>query len=179
MYIVIEDVYGDILHEVNINDNTPLDQRIKVAVEQLVKEDKSLAYADLSYCNLQRVDLRRANLNQANLKGADLTDANLDNSYLGKANLTGVCLIAALMKNTLLNAAIIEQDIILVAKDNYFIIDDVEIFNTNKGPYFRYTEFFGNAEKFEMFINRTFEYNNIVKYYLNILKLAKYAFSDR
>lgn len=82
----------------------------KEGVEAAVKQEKSLAMAnlegafliganlaeaDLMEANLRRVDLGKANLGRAILVGADLREANLTGAYFGGANLEGANLEGA------------------------------------------------------------------------------------
>jgi len=62
---------------------------IKLAVEALVRQGKSLNGANLDGANLNRANLDGANLYRANLDGANLYRANLNGANLYGANLNG------------------------------------------------------------------------------------------
>ena len=83
--IQIKSVFGKVLYELEKENNT-----IKETLEQAIKENANLEYADL----------RNANLYKANLEDADLRNANLEDTNLYNANLRGANLEDAKNKET-------------------------------------------------------------------------------
>ena len=91
----IKSIYGNVLFEYECEDNT-----IKKTIEEVVKADADLSYADLSGVDLTNANLEGAHLkdavlahailNYAELKGADLRYADLKGAYLMCANLADV-----------------------------------------------------------------------------------------
>jgi uncharacterized protein YjbI with pentapeptide repeats len=67
----------------------------KAALEDLYKDDVSLAGVDISRAYLPRLNLAGADLTDANLAGAKLQDANLGGAFLSDANLGGAFLYDA------------------------------------------------------------------------------------
>lgn len=81
---------GDILYELEKEDNT-----IKDTLKEAVKSDANLSDANLSEANLRGADLRCADLNGADLSDADLNGADLSGADLRGANLSGADLRGA------------------------------------------------------------------------------------
>ena len=80
--IEIKDVNGVVLFSHTAENNT-----VKITVEEAVKKNVRLTWADLGGANLAGADLADANLSWANLKGANLKGANLKDANLYRANL--------------------------------------------------------------------------------------------
>jgi uncharacterized protein YjbI with pentapeptide repeats len=79
--------------------------------------------ANLSYANLTSTNLEGADLTGANLAGADMTEAFLTNAVLDHANLDRVNFTAALMYDTHVFGASMEN----------LILTDAELYNTAIG----------------------------------------------
>ena len=80
--IEIKDIFGNVLFTHEREDNI-----VKITLEEAVRQNVWLLYADLRYANLRGTNLRFANLHGANLREADLGEANLREADLGEANL--------------------------------------------------------------------------------------------
>ena len=77
----------------------------KEAVEEAVKSEANLSYANLSEANLSYANLSEANLSNANLSEANLSEADLFNANLSEANLSEADLFNAnLSEANLFNA---------------------------------------------------------------------------
>ena len=88
--IEIKSVFGKVLFALEKENNT-----IKDTLEEAVRNNVNLEYADLRNANLKNANLENANLRNANLKNANLINANLENVNLENANLENVNLINA------------------------------------------------------------------------------------
>jgi hypothetical protein len=88
MKIQIKSISGNVLFETE-------SESMKGAVEKAVKENVSLAFADLEGARLRGANLELANLRGANLEGANLELANLELANLELANLRGANLRGA------------------------------------------------------------------------------------
>ncbi len=106
--VIINDINGTILYEVEVPEDTLEDQEIKVAVENLVKQGKSLKGANLIEVILEGTHLEGANLAGANLAGANLYRANLAGANLEGANLAEAYLEGADLERADLAWAILE-----------------------------------------------------------------------
>ncbi|SRR6266481_6142680 len=201
--VTINDIRGNLLNSVEIPDDTPKDQEIKVALEKLVQLRVSLEGANLYRANLEganltnanliRVDLRKANLYQANLYSASLQEArlegaNLFGTNLFKANLEGVNLYEASLYRANLQGANLERAIIkegvTLLKGGYFTVTNIgskqetlEVFNTEVGLYFRRGCFFGNEEEFRAAVTEKHGNNKYAKMYLLQIDYAKIKFN--
>ena len=80
--IEIKNINGVVLFSHTAENNT-----VKITVEEAVKKNVRLTWADLGGANLAGADLADANLSWANLKGANLKGANLKDANLYRANL--------------------------------------------------------------------------------------------
>jgi len=80
--IQIKSFLGNLLFEYETDNNT-----IKKTLEQAVKENADLSYADLRSADLSYADLRSADLSYADLSYADLRSADLRSADLSYANL--------------------------------------------------------------------------------------------
>jgi len=80
--IEIKDIYGNVLFTHECEENS-----VKKTLEEAVRQNVWLHYADLRYADLRYANLRYANLHGAYLSGADLGDANLHGANLRSANL--------------------------------------------------------------------------------------------
>ena len=80
--IEIKSVFGKVLFALEKENNT-----IKDTIEEAVRNNVNLEYANLINANLEYANLRNANLENANLRNANLYDANLYNASLEDANL--------------------------------------------------------------------------------------------
>ena len=98
--IEIKSVSGKVLFELEKENNT-----IKETLEQAVKENANLEYANLYDANLRNANLEYANLRNANLINANLYDANLRNANLEYANLNDANLEYANLNNANLRNA--------------------------------------------------------------------------
>ena len=92
--IQIKSVLGKVLFELEKENNT-----IKETLEQAIKENANLEYADLRNANLYKANLEYADLYNANLYNANLEDANLRNADLRNANLINANLEDADLRN--------------------------------------------------------------------------------
>jgi len=72
------------------NKNTPRSMKLRLAVEQAIKNNVSLRHADLSGANLKGVNRNGADMSYADLRYADLKGADLKGACLRCANLNGV-----------------------------------------------------------------------------------------
>src|SRR6266481_4466252 len=77
--VTINDIRGNLLNSVEIPDDTPKDQEIKVALEKLVQLRVSLEGANLYRANLQGANLERAIIKEGVtlLKGGYFTVTNI------------------------------------------------------------------------------------------------------
>lgn len=91
---------GDILYELEKEDNT-----IKDTLKEAVKSDANLSDANLSEANLRGADLRCTDLSGADLRGADLRCADLNGADLSDANLNGADLSGADLSGANLSGA--------------------------------------------------------------------------
>ncbi len=149
--VTIKDIKGNILHDIDRSANRfSHSKTIRKTIEQLVKEGKSLAYADLSKfdlvkANLQGINLQKAKLCGTNFRGADLfkadlsgadlyaadfRGANLHRANLSNSNMQGNDIIFtsldnANLKHTVLDGVIIENNITLLP-NGYFIITNAD-----------------------------------------------------
>ena len=80
--IEIKSVFGKVLFALEKENNT-----IKETLEEAVRNNVNLEYANLEYANLYNASLEYANLYNANLYNADLRNANLEDANLVSANL--------------------------------------------------------------------------------------------
>ena len=105
--IQIKSVLGEVLFELEKENNT-----IKETLEQAVKEYANLEDANLRNANLRNANLRNANLINANLRNANLEYANLRNANLRNANLRNANLEYANLRNAnLRNANLINANL--------------------------------------------------------------------
>ncbi len=182
--VTINDIRGNVLNSVEISDDTPKDQEIKVALEKSVHLRINLQGADLEGNDLAGANLWGADLLEANLREANLRGANLSGADLRKANLKKTFLKGTDLEGANLERAIIKKDILLL-KDGYFTVTNIgseqgtlEVFNTNRGLYFRRWCFFGNEAKFKAEIIDTHRDNRIAKLYLHMIAGAKLRFNS-
>ena len=85
--IEIKSIFGKVLFALEKENNT-----IKETLEEAVRNNANLEYANLEGANLynsslENANLRNANLENANLEGADLRNASLEGANLEYANL--------------------------------------------------------------------------------------------
>ena len=80
--IEIKSIFGKVLFALEKENNT-----IKDTLEEAVRNNVNLEYADLRNANLEDVNLINSNLEYANLENANLENANLENANLRNANL--------------------------------------------------------------------------------------------
>ena len=91
--------------EVDIPDDTPESERLRVAVVAAVQSGADLDGADLDGADLDGADLAGAYLTRANLAEANLTRANLAEANLTRANLTRANLAEANLAGANLDGA--------------------------------------------------------------------------
>lgn len=87
---------------------------MKANLENVELDDVWLFKADLTQANLRNIHLRSANLENTNMYMADLSHAkgvrvNLVQSFLKKANLSGVSLVNSILNDANLNEASLEK----------------------------------------------------------------------
>ena len=95
---------------------------IKLAVEALVRQGKSLNYAELNDAELNYAELNGAELNGAKLNGAELNYAKLNGAKLNYAKLNGAKLNDAKLNYAELNGAKLNY-----AKLNYAKLNGAEL----------------------------------------------------
>ena len=78
--IEIKSVFGKVLFALEKENNT-----IKDTIEEAVRNNVNLEYANLINANLEYANLRNANLENANLENANLEYANLEDANLEDA----------------------------------------------------------------------------------------------
>lgn len=98
--IQIKSVFGKILFEYESEDNS-----LKKTVEEAVKQNKDLSYANLSGAHLFGAHLSRANLTGATLFGVNLSYADLFGATLFGAHLFGANLFRANLSEAYLSEA--------------------------------------------------------------------------
>ncbi len=184
--VTIYNINGNTMYKVEVPEDTPKDQEVKVALEKLVKEGLNLRNANLSMSNLEGAYLEGANLEGAILRYANLYECNLHGARLyqadlEKANLKRTNLKGANLEGTNLTGATIKEGISLL-KDGYYTTtinaNILEIFNTNQGIYFRCEKlFFCNEEGFKQFIIDNYKYSKYFKIYDHEMEGAKLRFN--
>ena len=92
--IEIKSVFGKVLFALEKENNT-----IKDTLEEAVRNNVNLEYANLYNADLINANLINANLINANLENANLENANLENANLINANLYNANLINANLYN--------------------------------------------------------------------------------
>ena len=80
--IEIKSIFGKVLFALEKENNT-----IKETLEEAIRNNVNLEYANLMNANLEYANLEYANLENANLMNANLGYANLENANLMNANL--------------------------------------------------------------------------------------------
>src|SRR6266481_4144954 len=123
--VTIKDIYEEVLYTIEI----PKDKEAKVAIEQLVKEGKSLDYADLSDYNLRRAILNEAKLYGASLKRADLFRASLKDADLQEVDMRDSKLVEADLEHALLCDADLSGSCV---KDTKMLFTDLRGCNTKE-----------------------------------------------
>ena len=98
--IEIKSVFGKVLFTLEKENNT-----IKDTLEEAVRNNVNLEYANLINANLENANLINANLYDANLINANLRNANLINANLRNANLYNANLRNANLENANLEYA--------------------------------------------------------------------------
>lgn len=94
-------------------------------VEEAVKKDTNLSYADLNSAKLKGINLKKAFLSQVTLRNTDLRDADLSNAYLDSAylngtnlsgaTLNGVYLFGIDLRSTVLKGAMLDGEELVLA----------------------------------------------------------------
>ena len=92
--IEIKNIYGDVIFSHTAENNT-----VRLTIEEAVKKNVCLAWANLANANLANANLANANLRCANLKGADIAGANLNGANLNGANISWADLADAILKD--------------------------------------------------------------------------------
>ena len=102
--IEIKSVFGKVLFALEKENNT-----IKDTLEEAIKNNANLEYANLCNADLRNVNLINVNLEYANLCNADLRNADLRNANLYNANLRNANLYNANLINVNLENANLED----------------------------------------------------------------------
>src|SRR6266481_2505721 len=199
--VSIYNMSGELIHEIEIPNHIPKHREFKYTIEKLTYMDKSLYNANLYNASLSGVEIVDAKLYRANLKKSTLDRADLSDSDLREVNLQGASmrgtqlvradlaganlieadLIGANFNDSNLFGAIIAERVTLLHKGylTIFNVDTVEntleIFNTNKGLYFRYNRILKISKSEDHF---NFDYPDTLcseEEFRDIIKSLKYA----
>ncbi|SRR6266481_6947516 len=170
--VVIKDINRNIMYKVEVPNKTSENREIRVAIEKLIKQGKSLDYADLSYTDLEGTSFFGASLYRADLRNTNLTDSYLYHSCLQLAMLEGA--IINIKENLLLKNN--GYFVVTINESLYYTVNALECFNTNKGLYIKSNNFFGDEDEFKVLINKS-KSEDYIKVCLLAIELAQANFN--
>ena len=171
--IEIKSVFGKVLFALEKENNT-----IKDTLEEAVRNNVNLEYANLYNADLINANLINANLINANLENANLENANLENANLENANLINANLYNAnLINANLYNAKNKETAILpIFCKWSYGIKGDLIKIGCVEKTIEQWDLWFDSEEEYSISRNtKDFKqiqavYNALKAYYLTLNK---------
>ena len=175
--IEIKSVFGKVLFALEKENNT-----IKDTLEEAVRNNANLEYANLKNASLRNANLENAYLYNANLEYANLIDANLKNANLKNANLKNANLKNANLYNAnleyanLIDANLETAILPIFCKWSYGIKGDLIIIGCKQKTIEEWDIWFNSNEEYltrrntDDFKQIEAVYNSLKSYYLTLNK---------